>query len=448
MDTPEIDKKRNQTTRRAFLQAGSIAALGFARPARAYAAGVGDSLAALGGPKTVSFPDHELTAITRWPRYGEDEKAALHALIDSNKFYEELPAFEKEWKEYTQSPYVKAHMNGTSAITSMFFALDLPPGSEIMVPSYNFFADCLAMRFFGYVPIFIDIDPHTACFDVEDAKRKLTKNTRVVFPMHAWGLPCEMDHITDLAKEKGLILIEDAAHGHGASMQGKKLGTWGVMGIYSFQASKVLPSVEGGMGMYQTREYFERAAAFGHYEDPEKFPAESPVHGYAGTGFGQKYRMHPFAAAVARQQLRGLDERNAFIEANVRRLNDRLKQLPGLSEPRLRPDQKRAYYYANLLLLDRSKAGFSRDALVKALKAEGVRVSVWIYPENHKYQIYSEAKWWHHPLTIPTSMPGNEYVNNNHIFLPLLYAEAEEVIDQYVRAFEKVWAHRSELATL
>jgi dTDP-4-amino-4,6-dideoxygalactose transaminase len=156
--------------------------------------------------------------------------------------------------------------------------------------------------------------------------------------------------------------------------------------------------------------------------------------------------MHPFAAAVARQQLRVLDERNAFIEANVRRLNDRLIQLPGLSEPRLRPDQKRAYYYANLLLLDASKAGFSRDTLLKALKAEGVRVSAWDYPEQHKLKIYSEAKWWHHPPTIPSSMPGNEYVNKNHIFLSLLYGEANEVIDQYVRAFEKVWAHRAELA--
>ena len=122
------------------------------------------------------------------------------------------------------------------------------------------------MRFFGCVPIFIDIDPKTATFDLEDAKRKLTPRTRAVVPMHSWGLPCQMDIISDWAKEKGLIVLEDAAHAHGASMQGKKMGTWGVMGIYSFQASKVMPCVEGGMGMYQTREYFERATAFGHYD--------------------------------------------------------------------------------------------------------------------------------------------------------------------------------------
>jgi dTDP-4-amino-4,6-dideoxygalactose transaminase len=315
-----------------------------------------------------------------------------------------------------------------------------------MVPSYTFFAACLAMRFFGCVPIFIDIDPKTACFDLDDAKRKLTKRTRAIAPMHSWGLPCEMDKIAAYAKEKGLLLLEDAAHAQGAEMQGKKMGTWGVMGIYSFQASKVLPAVEGGMGMYQTREYFERAAAFGHYEDPVKFPANSPVRAYEGTGFGQKYRMHPFAAAVVRQQLRGLDERNAMVAQYIRRVNDRLIQLPGLSEPRVRPDQKRVYYNGNMLILDRAKAGFSRDALVKALQAEGVRASFWDYPEQHKLKIYSEAKWWHHKPEIPADLPGTTQVNQTHLFLPLVYGEAPELLDQWVKAFEKIWAHKGELA--
>jgi dTDP-4-amino-4,6-dideoxygalactose transaminase len=224
------------------------------------------------------------------------------------------------------------------------------------------------------------------------------------------------------------------------------MGTWGEMGIYSFQTSKVLPAVEGGMGMYRTREHYERAAAFGHYEDCPNFPPESPNRKYVETGFGQKFRMHPLAAVLARQQLKSLDERNQLIEANVRRLNDRITQLPGLSEPRKRPDQKRAYYYANMLLLDEAKAGFSRDALVKALQAEGVKASVWDYPEQHKLKIYSEAKWWHHPPRIPESMPGNAQVNRTHIFLALVYADAPELLDQYGKAFEKVWAHRAELA--
>jgi dTDP-4-amino-4,6-dideoxygalactose transaminase len=413
-----------------------------------FAAAKTETLALSGGEKAVNFPKDQFAALTKWPRYGDAEKKAVGDMLDlsGSQFYGEITLFENAWKDYTQSPFVKNHINGTSALTSMYFALDLPPGSEIMVPSYTFFATCLAMRFFGCVPIFIDIDPKTATFDLEDAKRKLTPRTRAVVPMHSWGLPCQMDLISDWAKEKGLIVLEDAAHAHGASMQGKKMGAWGVMGIYSFQASKVMPAIEGGMGMYQTREYFERAAAFGEYNDPAKFPKDSPVHAYEGTGFGQKYRMHPLAAALARQQLKGLDRFNELVEKNVRTMNDRLTKLEGITEPLCRPDQKRVYYHRNMLLMDFKKLGFTRDALVKALKAEGVDVGFWDYPEQHKLKIYSEAKWWHHAPQVPATMPGNTYINANHIFLPLFYGEASEPIDQYVKAIEKVWAHRAELA--
>lgn len=440
-------QSETRSDRRSFLQAGSMALFGLAMPKPVSATPPArGSLALWGGAKTVSYPDDKLEALTRWPRYGEKDKEALHRLIDTDKFYEELPLFEKEWQEYLHAPFVRAHMNGSSAITSMYFAIDLEPGSEVLVPSYDFFSDCLAMRFFGYVPIFVDIDPATACFSLDDAHRKLTGRTRAVFPMHSWGQPCEMDHIRAFAKEKSLIVLEDAAHSHGASMQGKKTGTWGDLAIFSFQASKPLPTVEGGMGLYQTGLHYERATAFGEYTFPEKLPAGSPVHRYAGTGFGQKYRMHPFSAAVGRQQLRNLDAMNALVKRNVRRLNDPLVQLTGLGEPRCRPDQERVYYYADMLLLDPKKAGFSRDALVKALLAEGVKVTTWVYPEQHKLTIYSEAKWWHHPPIIPTSMPGNDHINNNHIFLPLLYGEADDVIAQYVQAFQKIWAHRSQLS--
>jgi dTDP-4-amino-4,6-dideoxygalactose transaminase len=433
-----------QPTRRSLIGAGG-AAVGLA--ARR-AAAARETLALDGGAKAVTIPEAEQRAISRWPRYGRAELEAIQALMESNRYYEENARFEQAWKKYLGAAYVKSHMNCTSALTSMFFALDLPPGSEIMAPSYTFFATILPMRFFGYVPIFVDSDPRTCCFDLEDAKKKLTPRTRAMIPMHAWGMPCEMDHIMDFAKQHGLIVIEDAAQAHGASMQGKKVGTWGAVACFSFQTSKVLPSVEGGMGVYQTRELFERATAFGHYEAPPTYPQESAYRKYEGTGFGQKYRMHPFAAAVALKQLESLDERNALVESQVRRLNDRICQLPGLSEPRKRPDQVRAYYYANMLFLDEKKAGFSRETLVKALKAEGVPASVWIYPEQHKFAIYSEEKWWHHKPNVPRVLAGCEQINRTHLFVPLMYQEAPELIEQYARAFEKLWAHRDKLAKL
>jgi len=428
------------------LKTSAVAAAGLSVAGYGHADGPVETLAMAGGTKTVNFPGKQIEALIRWPRFGEAEKKAIGDLIDNNAFYAELPAFEKEWQDYTGANFVRNHINGTSALTSMYFATDLPPGSEILVPSYTFFATCLAMRFFGYVPIFVDIDPKTACFDLEDAKRKITPRTKAITVMHSWGMPCEMDKIADWAKEKGLILMEDAAHAHGASMQGKKMGTWGAMGIYSFQASKVMPAIEGGMGMYSTKEYFERATTFGHYELPGKFAADSPMRAYDGTGFGQKYRMHPFAAALARQQLKQLDSLGAIARKNVKELNQELTQLDGINEPFERPDQHRAYYGSNILFMDFKKLGISRDKLIKALTAEGVSVHFWDYPEQHKLKIYSEAKWWHHAPTIPETMPGTDHVNANHIMLPLFYGEANDLNQQYAKAFKKVWAHRKELA--
>ena len=152
------------------------------------------------------------------------------------------------------------------------------------------------------------------------------------------------------------------------------------------------------------------------------------------------------AAALGRQQLKSLDRLNALVEKNVKTMNRHLTELEGVSEPLCRPDQQRVYYHRNLLFVDFKALGFSREALIRALKAEGVDVNFWDYPEQHKLKIYSEAKWWHHPPVIPASMPGNAYVNANHIFLPLFYEEAPDVIEQYVKAFQKVWSHRKELA--
>lgn len=427
-----------------------MAGLTLASPA--FAQGKSETLALDGGAKTVTFPDKQHADLLRWPRYTDAEKKAVCAVLDSNKFYEELPAFEKEWQEYLKAPFVKSHMNGTSALTSMFFALslDLPPGSEIMVPSYTFFATIVPMRFFGFVPIFIDIDPKTACFDLEDAKKKLTKDTRALVPMHSWGMPCEMDKINDWAKEKGLIVCEDAAHAHGASIGGKKVGNFSAMAIYSYQASKVMPLIEGGMGIYSTREYYERATAFGHYEAPSKFPENSPYRKYDGTGFGQKLRMHPLSAAIGRVQLRKLDAGNATVAARVAKLNARLLPLPGLSEPWIRADMKRVYYAINMLLLDTKKAGFNRNQAMKALQAEGVKFGGFAsgYPEQHKFFMYSEAKWWHHPIKVPSSLPGTAQINTTALHLPLFYEDAPELDEQYVKAFEKVWARKSKVAKI
>jgi perosamine synthetase len=441
----------NTSSRRTFLKATTAAALAAGITARPSSSRAAETLALGGGAKAVTFPAAKISACTRWPRFGDAEKKAVMDVLDlqSGAVYRDLPVFEKEWCEYHgNAPFAKCHMNGTSALTSMYFAMDFPPGSEIMVPTYTFFGTILAMRFFGLVPIFIDIDPKTATFDVEHARKQLTPNTKAVVAMHSWGLPCDMDAICAFAKEHGLMVCEDAAHAHGAKYKGKHAGTIGEMSIYSMQATKPLPAIEGGMGMYQKREHYERASVFGHYEDPAKLPKESPYAQYVGTGLGLKLRINPMSVALGRMQLKSLDERNGICFRMTRRLNDRITQLPGITEPFCPKDVDRVYYSSNVIFFDEAKAGFSQAALLKALGAEGVHASNGDYPCQHKYKVYSEAKWWHHAPKVPTRLPGSEQVNATAVNLPLFHDNVEELVDQYIVAFEKIWAHKDELAKL
>ena len=244
------------------------------------------------------MPPETAAAIAKWPRYGSEEKGALNALLDNNKWYAEIPLLEKELKAHLQVPWVKSHMNATSALMSMFFALKLEPGSEILAPSYTTWATTAPMHLFQYVPAFVDIDPRSMTFDLAYAKKQLNARTKAILVMHSFGNPCDMDQICEFAKEKGLLVLEDAAQAQGASLHGKAVGTWGSIGVFSFQSSKILPSIEGGAATYREREHYERATAFGNYELPGTFPADSPYRAYQGTGFGPKFRIHPLAASL------------------------------------------------------------------------------------------------------------------------------------------------------
>lgn len=430
-------------TRRTFIKTTGLASAGLLLPPTVSTAGAprkdAETLALKGGAKAVTASHDDGTT---WPRYGaEEEKAVLDVLRKPD--YAPNDALEEDWKKHFKLPFCKAHYNGTSAITAMYFALNLPPGSEIMVPCSTFWATITPMRFFGLVPVMVDIHPVTLNFDVEDAKRKLTKNTKAVFPVHYLGMPADMDHISDFCKEKGLIVLEDACHAHGASMHGKFMGAWGRMACFSFQASKPLPAIEGGMGNYQHQDDFERATILGHYEWASKLKGSFKKYAY---GLGMKLRMHPMAAALAKCQLAKLTERNAALKAQVRQLNDRITKLPGLYEQQNRKDVDRVYYAANRLYLNEEEAGMSRAACVKALRAEGVQVGAAGAQFLCKNAIFHESEWWHHMPVVAEKFPGAADVDKHGLSLPFFTKEMPELNEQYIKAFEKVWAHRKELA--
>jgi dTDP-4-amino-4,6-dideoxygalactose transaminase len=403
-----------------------------------------ETLALNGGPKAVA---QEAGDSQKWPLYGDEEIQAVTELLKSPN-YKPVAELEDAWKEHFGCAYAKAHCNGTSALTSMMFALDLPPGSEVLTPDYSTWFPVVPMRFFDLVPVFVDVNPRTMNLDVEDCKRRLTGKTRAIMPVHWYGLPCDMDDICAFAKEHGLDVVEDASHAHGAKVKDTWIGNWGRMSGFSLQATKPLPAIEGGIAMYKERLDFERATTYGNYDLPNTFPEDSPYRKYQGTALGSKLRIHPISAILARIQLKGLDQRNAAGVAQIRRLNDKLTQLPGLTKQYARPDMKRVYYAKNIMFIDEKKAGMSRTTAVKALKAEGVDVSEYSWTLLHTYPVFAEDKWWRYMpvLPKPDSVPGCDEANRTAILMPYWTSDQPELVEQYIKAFEKVWAHREELA--
>ena len=429
-----------QASRRHFLAASGALVTGLGIAGQQAAHGAAEKLAVGGGPKAVTAAYGDAT---KWPRYGKTEEEAILKLLYAPS-YNPIAKLEKEWRNFLGVPYAKAHMNGTSALASMFCALNLPPGSEIMVPSYTFFATITPMRFFGLVPVFVDINPRTLNFDLEDAKKRLTKNTKAVLPVHWIGLPADIDHISDWANEKGLIVLEDAAHAHGAKLKDKYMGTWGRMSIFSYQGTKPLPAIEGGMTVFQNEEDYGRGTALGNYDMPG-VAEDNPYYQYKKSGLGLKFRMHPFAAALASCQLVDLEKRNEAGAAQVRRLNDPLVQLPGLYEQTSgRKDVKRLHYAWNMLFMDEREVGVPRAKIIAALQAEGVKASPVEYTLQHELPLYAEDEWWHHKPEIP-ELPGSKQANETSLSLPYFTTEKPELVDDYIKAFEKVWAHRNEL---
>ena len=427
----------NRNNRRGFLKTGTIATAGLALSRQVQASGKLETLAVAGGSKAVTHP-HE--GSTTWPLFADEEKQALIDLINKPG-YGDLDRFEQEWGAYFGTPHCKAHCNCTSALMSGYFALDLAPGSEVLVPSLNLWFGIVPMRFFGLVPVFVDSRPSTMNFDLEDAKRRLTKRTKAILVVHLHGVPCEMDTICEFAKEKGLLVLEDCAHAHNATLKNKFVGNWGDIGAFSFQSSKVLAAMEGGMANYQSKSLAERATALGHYSK-----CQGDYASYRETGLGMKLRMNPMAAAVARCQLKKLPEQTKLERDQQRRLCDRLTQLPGLTEQAVREDMTRVYWGANQLFLDEKKAEMSRHSCVQALRAEGVSISDYNFTTaTHKHRIFREPKWWHHQPTLPDHLPGVERAMKTRINLPRFTTAVPDLIDQYIAAFEKVWSHRSAL---
>lgn len=394
------------------------------------------NLALRGGPKTVNDPDH---SAWRWPVFDAEEKAAVARLLDdySHIHYTEMSAFEEELRHYFGCCHALTCNNGTAAIHSAMHAIGLRPGDEVISPSYTYWATSLTTRLVGAVPVFADVCPDSANIDPEAIERKITSRTRAIIVTHLWGMPCEMDAILDVARRHGLRVIEDASHAHGAEYRGRKIGTWGDIGCFSMQGSKLLPAIEGGFLLTNDFDLFAKACVLGHYG---RVPADHEWRGLNSTGLGYKYRIHPVATTLARHRLRKLDEQNRHIAARVARVTARIAKLPGIEPFRVPPHMKRVHYQFEVRYHD-GQTGVPKTRIIEALLAEGARVTDERYPLQHRQEVYQRADFWPALPATSISLPVSESLHDSILQLPTFATCDEAIVDQYIAAFEKVWAN-------
>jgi len=389
-----------------------------------------------------------------WPLIRKDDiKAVVRNLTMKNfAFYGEAFLFEEEFRKYIGAGYALAEVNGTAALQAAYFAMDIQPGDEIIMPSYTYWASNIPALAFGAKPVFAEVDPATLNIDPKDIAKKITRKTKAVTIVHWLGLPCEMDEIMNLARKHNILVIEDASHAHGATYKGKKIGAFGDMAAFSFQASKVMPGIEAGIFLTNNREYYERAVALGHYErlKPNFYnPAgvsirkNSPYHKYCNTSFGFKHRMNPMSAALLRSQLRKLARINRDTNRNMDYLAEELDAVRGISAIKTPKDRTRAYYGFRLRY-DEAETGISIDAAVKKLQAEGVLAAAERYPLQHNQPLYYEKCFAaYEPLKKKPSLPVTEEVVKKLISIPVFHRPARALCRQYVRGFVKVLGRKS-----
>lgn len=358
-------------------------------------------------------------------------------------------------KGFTMTPNVLSHNNGTAAILAGLHALGIGPGDEVIVPSTTWWSSVLTILHCGGVPIFAETDMDTLALDPADVKARITPRTKAVIVTHLFGIPAKMDELMAICQEHGIKLMEDASHAHGAKYKGRPIGLIGHVAAFSLQVNKLLPSAEGGLLVSRDTDLILDAARLGQYERlvPLKI-IDHPYARFAATGFGYKFRMSPMSAAVARSQLRHIDERTARRTENCRTLSRRLAALgfQTFMDGDRGLESSQRVYFEFLIRYDEARFGLPTRALAKALQAEGCEVTAPRYPLLHQQPVFTEGHWvklarLEHlpagqlPTYRPDALPRTTAGNGTLLKLPSFPRASADLIEQYAAAFEKVMAN-------
>lgn len=311
-----------------------------------------------------------------WPVIDkETEEAVVKQLYNTISIYDHsgiIKEFEDAFKTYIGRKYGLLTNAGTTALYSMFVAVGLKEGDEIICPAYTFFASISPIFFTGAVPVLCDAGQDG---NIDPAKIELliSHKTKAILVTHMWGIPCEMDLISEICKKYNLILLEDCSHAHGAKYKGKHVGTFGDMAAWSLQGNKLVTGGEGGILLTNNEVYYYKALLLGHYNKrcKQEIPEGHYLSQYSITGMGLKLRAHPLAVAIALVGLKKLEERLVQKRKFAKMFHDAFSDLPGLKIQSI-PDYIEPSWYNYLIMYDqRELNNMPLEKVVKYLHDKG-----------------------------------------------------------------------------
>ena len=324
-------------------------------------------LALLGGTPVRSKP------FTHWPIFGKAEETRLLRALRSGKWGRldgsEVAEFENRFAARHGCQHGIAVVNGTVSLRIALQAAGVRAEEEVIIPPYTFFSTASAVIEANAVPVFADIDLDTFNLDPKAVEAVISPRTRAIIPVHFAGQSADMKAIMALARKRELIVIEDAAHAHGASYRGEPAGSLGHIASFSFQSSKNLTSGEGGMLTTNDGALAESCRSI---HNCGRIPSGVWYEHHVISG---NYRMGEFQGAILNAQLDRLEKQTEKRDRNGQYLAARLRQLPGI-HPQKRPAScTRHSYHLFMLRLDGQAFGAPRTTVIEALRAEGIPCS-------------------------------------------------------------------------
>ncbi|WP_316200606.1 MULTISPECIES: DegT/DnrJ/EryC1/StrS family aminotransferase [unclassified Bradyrhizobium] len=374
-----------------------------------------------------------------------DQLGRTVSIYDRSGIFKE---FEEKFVRYHGTKFALVTNSGTSALFGIYEGLGLGPEDEVICADYSFFATSGPLAYLGVRPLFCDVDQN-GNLDPIELERLISSRTKAVVVTHMWGVPCQMDRITELCSKNGVALVEDCSHAHGAKFGQRLVGTFGAAAAWSLQAQKLVTGGEGGILTTSDRTIYNRAQLQGQYNKRcrEEIDRNDPLYQFALTGFGLKLRAHPLAIAMALEQFGHLDHWIAQKSKFAAKFDEALHEYPFVSAPKI--SGTTPSWYAYTFRFDGTETNADRDLFVEALHAEGLRevdvpnsirpvsdLALYTVPEQ------GMARLDHFPQPLRRTdgkNPASRQYWASAVKLPVwAFPEDEGIVDKYVEGLRKV----------